>query len=197
MGPDGGAGWAVAQQFRSISRYFSIGFANGRLRLRIGTARAVGPRCRRSGGAGRTSTEPAQPTAGSPDCRARSTRSLGCRTGLGGTSSVWGRALRSRGRGVVKPRRRRGVPPSSYGGRRGRPPRGAIEPPAGRLRAALAMSSPRPNASRRPLSLFPVDPPAIPPLRSPARSRRLDSVCGLGIAPGARPAPRNTRGGRE
>jgi hypothetical protein len=29
----------------------------------------------------------------------------------------WGRALRSRGRGVVKPRRRRGAPPSTYGRR--------------------------------------------------------------------------------
>jgi hypothetical protein len=38
----------------------------------------------------------------------------------GGASSVWGRTLRSRGRGVVKPRRRRGVPPLTWGPVRGR-----------------------------------------------------------------------------
>ena len=51
-------------------------------------------------------------------------RNIDVRLSCGGASSVWGRALRSRGRGVVKPRRRRGAPPYFWG-RRGLTLRGA------------------------------------------------------------------------
>ena len=63
----------------------------------------------------------------------------------GGTSSQWGRASRSRGRGAVKPRRRRGVPPSFGGGAKG---------------SRAAPSSARRPGSRAPLSVDPPEPPS-------------------------------------